>query len=108
MKRIYLSHPYGGKPENVARALRWMAHLGRQCPDDAIVASWILGATLDLYVGREAAALDACCAEIETCEALVVCGVPSLRDCTPGMRRELGHALARGIAVEYHLTLEPV
>ena len=27
MRRIYLSHPYHGQPENIARALRWMAHL---------------------------------------------------------------------------------
>lgn len=42
MKIAWMSHPYGGKKENLARARRWLRFLNRtHFPSVAFVAPWI-------------------------------------------------------------------
>jgi hypothetical protein len=105
--RIYLSHPFGGDPENLYRARQWLTWLAGQHPADVIVASWLLWADLDLYDGREEAALDACCEEVATCGAIVLAGIESLASLTPGMRREHERALGLGLRLEHYFSVVP-
>lgn len=37
----YMAHPYGGSPENLARARRWLAYLQAELTDCAVIAPWI-------------------------------------------------------------------
>ena len=104
--RAYLSHPYQGKPENLARARRWIAWLAKQHPDWVIVASWIMWAELGLF-RTEAEALAACCEEIETCNVFVLCGVEPAAWLTRGTRTELQRARLLHMRREEHWRLEP-
>lgn len=45
MKLVYIAHPYGGKPENLERARRWLRWAWRSNHDDGFLAPWIEGCT---------------------------------------------------------------
>ena len=107
MTRDYLCHPFSNSPANLLRARRWLAHLRAARPDVEWVASWITWAETGKFAGDEEAALDACLAELATCDVITVAGVEALADLTPGQRREHARALSLGLRVECRLMVEP-
>lgn len=102
---VYLSHPYGGNPANLARAKRWAVYLSRKHRNWVIVAPWIQWAELGLFANDEAAGLEACKCAVEGCDRLITVGT---RQLTSGMRDEWSHAFANGVEAHvYSSEAEP-
>lgn len=91
MTRIaYLAHPYGGKPENLARARRWLRWLNRtHFPGTAFVAPWIdwCEAVRETAENRTAGT-GLGCAEVKRIGLVYLVG----GSVSPGMRDEMAHA----------------
>ena len=82
---IYFAHPYGGEPENIARAESWLTYLSGEFAI-APIATWT---TLCRHWAedRRALGLDIDRALVELAGVLVACGGWS-----PGVRQEAGWA----------------
>lgn len=88
MKLVYVAHPYGGDPENLARARRWLAWLLGH-PDFAgcgFVADWILTCELLVEtVDNRSRGLEVDLELVRRCDVLVLVG----GRVSPGMEQEL-------------------
>lgn len=98
---VWVSHPYGQNPANLARAKRWVAYLERKHPEWIICAPWIDWAESGTFADDEPAAIEACKREIGLCGKLVSVGT---REPSPGMRSEWMHALHTGLGVLVYST----
>jgi hypothetical protein len=86
-RRIYLSHPYGKDPLNIVRANSWLQRLGELFPNDVIVASWIIWASIELYTDEEEA-ITACVSDLLSCDCIALAGVTGIDELSPGMSKE--------------------
>jgi hypothetical protein len=79
--------------ENLQRAMRWLSWLRRAFPKTTFIAPWIssilAGADDSDPAQREAGLVD-CCAVVERCDGIVLCG----GRISSGMRREMEHGVA--------------
>jgi hypothetical protein len=93
---VYLSHRYGGDPENLRKARAWLDWLTLRFPDVEWRASWIASCevTPETPEAREAG-LRACEDEVRGCDALLRIGAAS-----DGTRRERGAYYGARHAVE--------
>jgi hypothetical protein len=98
---VWVSHPYGQDPANLARAKRWVAYLERKHPEWIIRAPWIGWAEIGRFANDEPAAIEACECEIANCGRLISVGT---REPSPGMRSEWMHALRIGLGVLVYST----
>lgn len=77
---------------NLDRAMRWLSWLRRSFPETTFIAPWIAsimaGGDDSDPKQREAGLLD-CCAVVERCDGIVLCG----GRISSGMRREMEHAV---------------
>lgn len=75
MRVIYMAHPYGGKPENLARAKRWMRWIEETQPV-AVNASWILECEIwdDANPDERSAGLRRDIANIRRCDEIWAVG----------------------------------
>lgn len=74
----YVAHPVAGDVSaNLARALRWLAWLSKECPDVAVVAPWIANIMSgeddnDPVVRARGLAHDV--TVVKRCDCLILCG----------------------------------
>jgi hypothetical protein len=105
--RVYVSHPYGGQAENLARVKRWLRFLHAIHPEWTLVCSWVAWAEAGLYHLDEPAALRACMEEVRSCQGLVSVGVDGQTKMTPGMANERGCASVRDKKLFAEWRIEP-
>lgn len=106
MRLVYLAHPYGGNPENLARAKRWLAWAIREYPGCAFVANWILEGELFPETPEERkAGLRRDEAVLARCDELWLVG----GEVSPGMEAEAQAAMRNGVHVHdrHYLGKEP-
>jgi hypothetical protein len=79
---------------NLQRAMRWLAWLRKSFPETTFIAPWIAS----IMAGEDGtpesieAALIDCCAVVERCDGIVLCG----GRISSGMRREMEHGETNG------------
>lgn len=94
MRIVYMAHPLGVEPqrsENLDRALQWYLWILNHRRDVAVVADWIIVASM---VGEEhrARGLAMDLALVERCDEIWLVG----GRISPGMQTELDHAIEHG------------
>ncbi len=94
MKVIYLAHPYGGKPENLERAMRWVRWV-EETQAVAVNANWIIECLVwdDANPEERAAGLARDIANIRRCDEIWAVG----GRISDGMKVELAAAGEHGI-----------
>lgn len=90
MNVVYISHPYGGKPENLARAKRWFKWALKFYPECAFVADWILMCEGEEGDAGHELGLMRDCSIVKHCDEIWLVG----GTLSPGMEAELNTALA--------------
>lgn len=114
MKVAHVSHPYGGRPENLARAKRWLAWLRRRHPEIVFIAPWIeMCEAMPETPELRAYGLRCNCEVISRCDLFYMVG----GRVSPGMLTELNAAVfEQGLAPDLsgreiidltHLGFEP-
>ncbi len=90
MTLCYMAHAYGGNPENLARAQRWLRYLNRKhFPVNVFVAPWIEWCiAVPETPENRAAGLAMDIAEVARCDAIWLVG----GRISDGMRTEMAHA----------------
>jgi hypothetical protein len=106
VRLIYLAHPVSGDvAANLERAKRWLAWANRQCgPDAYVIAPWIANIEAgedDADPKQRQRGLEACCAVVERCDELWLCGGAF----SDGMAHEHNAALLEMISVRDLLAL---
>lgn len=81
---------------NLERAMRWLAWLRKSFPETTFIAPWIAdiqaaGDDADPDPSQREAGLVDCCAVVERCDGIVLCG----GRISSGMRREMEHGVDR-------------
>lgn len=88
--------------DNIKSAMRWLAWLRKSFPETTFIAPWIAGIMSgednSVPAQREAGLVD-CCAVVERCDGIVLCG----GRISSGMRREMEHGRMR-----YRIWIDPV
>lgn len=86
---------------NVARAGRWLQWLRKSFPETTFIAPWMIGILLgddDSDPAQREAGLIDCCATIERCDGIVLCG-PRI---SSGMQREMEAGIENGPPMGNH------
>jgi hypothetical protein len=86
----YMCHPVGGDvAANLARAGRWLKWLRDRCPQTVVIAPWmtplLTGADDDGDPEARERGLRDCCAVVERCDGVILCG----GRVSTGMQREV-------------------
>lgn len=92
-KRIYIAHAYGGNPENLVKARKWLEWARGEFPECDVIAPWIeeCERTPETPENREAGLLR-CEAVVATCNELWVCGKSTYDTLSQGLKREIAAA----------------
>lgn len=110
VKLIYMAHPYGGDPENLQRAKRWLrwAACEARRENAFVLAPWI--PLCEVFSGSErpddttrAFMLNGDCETVRSCKELWLCG----DSVSPGMRQEQEAAAGAGILIRRFFGMEP-